>query len=145
MARSDVSLRGQCLTAIGGGADIGCALRSHTGDQIKWRAHPESQSQTSRELMAAIRSSLQKEAIADSADRNNRIGVPSRGAEDIGRGWEAIMIARRGLSHQLLLNATSESLGRSYRAPRGQRDFFEVRRSEQNLWAARFSYVGNAT
>ena len=43
------------------------------------------------------RSSLQKEAIADPAKANSRTGVPSRGAEDIGRGSAVSMVAWRRL------------------------------------------------
>ena len=40
------------------------------------------------------RSSVQKEAMTEPVKTNNRTAVPSTGAEDIGRGSVAIMVAR---------------------------------------------------
>jgi hypothetical protein len=43
------------------------------------------------------RSSVQKDAMAEPIEANNRTGVPSSGAEAIGRRSGAIMVARHGL------------------------------------------------
>jgi hypothetical protein len=59
------------------------------------------------------RSSVQKEALAELLEANNRTGVPSSGAEDIGRRSAAIMVVRRRLRVSYA-NATNESLYISY-------------------------------
>src|SRR5262249_39596721 len=57
--------------------------------------------------------------MTEPAKTNNRTGVPSTGAEDIGRGSAAIMVARRRFPGAAL-NNTSESLwiGWSHQLPR---------------------------
>jgi hypothetical protein len=58
----------------------------------------------------------QKEASTDPAKMNNRTGVPSRGAEDIGRGSAIIKIPRRSRESApmtFFLAATIRSIGRA--------------------------------
>jgi hypothetical protein len=78
------------------GAGLGYWLPSHglissiTSSSSKYQpARYSPAPNTSRQ-----RSSVQKEAMAEPATTNNRTGVPSTGAEDIGRGSVAIMMAR---------------------------------------------------
>ena len=67
-------------------AVIGLALSGSVGHSPEAPVRDTVSFSNRTQLLVRERSALQKEAIADLTGANKRTGVPSRGAEDIGRG-----------------------------------------------------------